>query len=95
MSVRAYRVKRIVKEKRPTFNLWQDTELMGILRNIGKWMFDETGGGFYEVCSEDLEEYLLDNTTTKEMLSPETKRTIKKMLRQAKTDGGFVLYECF
>ena len=92
MSVRAYRVRRIVKEKRPTFNLWQDTELMGVLRNIGKWMFDETGGGFYEICYEEIEDVLCNNN--KDELSPETKRTLKKMLRQAKADDGFVLYDC-
>ena len=89
MSVRAYRVVKIVQDDEPTFNLWHDEKIMELLDVTSLEGLTENGG-LIELEEEKIEEALATPN-----LDKKTEETLKKMLVQANEDGGYVKYYCF
>jgi len=94
MSIRAYLIKEIKKEKSESFNLSHDEEFMQILQEAAYLeTLDIDGSGFIEVPKSFLKEVLED----KEI--PKSENTIKiiKSLLKLKTKGydDWILFKCF
>jgi len=92
MSVRAYRINEIKREKNPTFNMWNDIGLRDFLEASGCLdRYDD--GGQIEVPINILKEAI----TIKELeLDKETIKAIKKDIKWAEKKGAdYILYDCF
>ena len=92
MSVRAYRVKKIIREERPSFNLWHDDKLRDFLTdNASSDQRNDDGGGMLEVSTDTLKEALdtleLDN---------EQRKALQADIDATENAGEeFVLYDCY
>ncbi|MFN3466709.1 MAG: hypothetical protein ACK4WF_03300 [Candidatus Brocadiales bacterium] len=91
MSVRVYRVKNIVTAKRPTFNLWYDTELVNKLYATGYMNTLRNGGGLFEISVEELKEIL-----SEVQIEKGTRDTIQKDIEWAEAKGeDYITYYCY
>lgn len=91
MSVRAYRVKDIVTERRPTFNLWHDTELVNKLYATGCMDTLKDGCGLFEISVEELKGILSEVQMDKEV-----RDAIQKDIERAEANGEeYITYHCY
>jgi len=92
MAVRAYRITHLKYEDIPTFNLWNDDELLAYLEPFIPETFDYNGG-YLEFSQENLEEALKE--AEEEKVSKDTCDTLKQMIAEAKkSEFGWVAYWC-
>jgi hypothetical protein len=91
MSVRAYRVKDIVTEKRPTFNLWHDTELVNKLYATGCMDTLKDGCGLFEISVGELKGIL-----SEAQVDEGTRDAIQKDIEWAEAKGEeYITYYCY
>ena len=109
MSRNAYRIKKIVTAKSPSFNLSYDEELVSILEESAN--FDDTlnfyGTGIVEVTEmefkevkEKIEELIdgLKSTKTNQPENKEKAKSYRKVLSEMKREikkEGYISYEIF
>ena len=94
MSVRAYRQIKQKLSKNPSFNLWNDKELINFLSdNEGYFEYiNSDNGGRVEVSTEALKKALkeLDD------LDDYQRQAIKKDINWAnKNNEDYIIYECY
>jgi len=109
MSRNAYRVKRIVTEKSPSFNLSYDDELASILEESTDFLntLNCYGNGIVEISDRELEvvkynlEVVIDGLEKRKTCQPESKRKAKsyrkvlaEMEREIKKEG-YISYEIY
>jgi hypothetical protein len=109
MSRNAYRVKRIVTVKSPSFNLSYDEELLSILEEYTDFYntLNSYGNGIIEVTNREFEEVkekveeLIDGLNSTKTSQPENKnkaKCYKKVLAEMKreiTKEGSIFYEIY
>ena len=109
MSRNAYRVKRIITSKSPSFNLSYYEELLSILEEYTDFYntLNSYGNGIIEVTSREFEEVkekveeLIDGLNSAKTSQPENKnkaKCYKKVLDEMKreiTKEGSIFYEIF
>jgi hypothetical protein len=90
MSVRAYRINEIKREKNSTFNMWNDINLRDFLEaNDCLDKYDD--GGQVEVSVELLKEAIRELELDKEII-----KAIKKDIKWAEKKGeDYILYDCY
>ena len=89
MSVRAYKVLEIKTKSAPTFNLWNDTELVDWLDSINATETLCRGVGLISVSRFEIRDALKDKS-----LSSDTKEILRKMLEDC-GDEVSVDYFCY
>ena len=109
MSRNAYRVKRIVTVKSPSFNLSYDEELLSILEECTDFYntLNSYGNGIIEVTNREFEEVkekveeLIDGLNSVKTSQQENKnkaKSYKKVLAEMKreiTKEGSIFYEIY
>jgi len=109
MSRNAYRVKRIVTVKSPSFNLSYDEELLSILEECTDFYntLNSYGNGIIEVTNREFKEVkekveeLIDGLNNAKTNQPENKnkaKCYKKVLAEMKreiTKEGSIFYEIY
>lgn len=89
MSVRAYRINEIKREKDATFNMWNDIALRDLLE-VNGCLDKYDDGGQIEVSINILKE-ALELKLDKEII-----KAIKKDIKWAERKGeDYILYDCF
>ncbi len=107
MSRNAYRVKKIVTAKSPSFNLYHDKELLSIieqytdfydtLNSYGNGIIEVTGKEFEEV-KEKIEELIEGLKSTKTSQNRNKAKFYKKVLAEMKREianKGCISYEIY
>lgn len=109
MSRNAYRVKKIVTAKSPSFNLYHDKELLSILEECTDFYdtLNSYGNGIIEVTGKEFEEVkekieeLIDGLKSTKTSKPENKnkaKFYKKVLAEMKREianKGCISYEIY
>ena len=109
MSRNAYRVKRIVTVKSPSFNLSYDEELLSILEECTDFYntLNSYGNGIIEVTNREFEEVkekveelidILNSTKTNQPENKNKAKCYKKVLAEMKreiTKEGSISYEIY
>ena len=109
MSRNAYRVKKIVTAKSPSFNLSYDEELVNILQESTDFLLtlNSYGNGIIEITEkefkevkENLEEVIdgLEGTKTCQPERKEKAKVYRKVLAEMKREikkEGYISYEIF
>jgi len=109
MSRNAYRVKRIITAKNPSFNLSYDEELLSILEEYTDFYntLNSYGNGIIEITSREFEEVkdkieeLIDGLKSTKTNQPENrekanscKKVLSEMDRVIKKEG-YISYEIY
>lgn len=109
MSRNAYRVKRIVTAKSPSFNLSYDEELVSILEESTDFLYTLNcyGSGIVEISDKEFKEVkdnleeVIDGLEKRKTCQPESKEKAKsyrkvlaEMEREIKKEG-YISYEIF
>jgi len=109
MSRNAYRVKRIITSKNPSFNLSYDEELLSILEECTDFYntLNSYGNGIIEITEREFEEVkdkieeLIDELKSSKTNQPENKykaKCCRKVLAEMEreiTKEGSISYEIF
>ena len=101
MSIRAYKVITKEVEDKHTFNITKDSMVNDYLPYYLDSLDDELGGEInFDIhqLREALETFMVEYETREKENKKEaehTKRILKKMIKQAKADGGDVVYDCY
>ena len=94
MSVRAYKILGdIPTAKRPTFNLWHDSEVIDLLPSFCGELGE--GGGIIEIDEEAVNE-AMERVPSLDV-TDERKKELTEILQAIKNDmeNGYVRYYCF
>lgn len=95
MSVRAYRVNKVVREETPTFNLWHDTKFLDFIEreSVSDFGLNENSRQI-EVPVETLKTALKQAEALK--LDEDHIEQIKADIKYAEKVGdNWLLYDCF
>ena len=109
MSRNAYRVKRIITEKNPSFNLSYDEELLSILEECTDFYntLNSYGNGIIEITDREFEEVkdkieeLIDGLKSTKISQPENREKAKcyrKILAEMErkiAKEGYISYEIY
>ena len=109
MSRKAYRVKKILTAKSPSFNLSYDDELVSILKesaNLGDSL-NSYGNGIFDILDEEfkevkekLEEVIdgLESTKTNQLQNRKKAKCYRKVLTEMEREiakEGYISYEIY
>lgn len=102
MSVRAYKIIKIITEKSPSFNCWYDDRIFGIANTE----YYGSDGGFIELEKSSVEDLLEEvkeelrehNEATPDATKQETVNlinTLEGILKDFEEGEDYVRYECY
>jgi len=95
MSIRAYRIIKIERAEKSSFNMWHDTPFLEWVEDNGDFVDyrNDDGAGTYEVSVETLQKALDDKTL---ILEDYIREAIQNDIVFAKVhEDDYVLYDCF
>ena len=109
MSRKAYRVKKILIAKSPSFNLSYDDELVSILQESANFgdSLNSYGNGIFDILDEEfkevkekLEELIdgLESTKTNQLRNSEKAKCYRKVLAEMEREivkEGYISYEIY
>jgi len=102
MSRKAYRVKKILTAKRPSFNLSYDDELVSILQESANFgdSLNSYGNGIFDILDEEFKEVIdgLESTKTNQLQNRKKAKCCRKVLAEMEREiakEGYISYEIY